>query len=133
MKVWISFARFELQADEDREGAVAAARSVFERASRAARDWDEKEARVMLLEAWLEFEESDGDESSQEKVRKMIPKKVKKRRKRENEDGSDGGYEEYWDYIFPNEGSLAPHLKLLDRAKAWKLPEPQPSTSSHTS
>ena len=123
VKVWISFARFELQADEDEEAAVRAARSVFERACRIARDWEDKEARTMLLESWLEFELEKGDDSTKRKVRDLMPRKVKKRRKKQTEDGSDAaGWEEFWDYIFPSETNAMPHLKLLEKAKAWKAP-----------
>ena len=122
VKVWISFARFELQANDDEEAASRAARSIFDRANRAARDWEEKEARTMLLEAWLEFELERGDDSTRRKVRDLMPRKVKKRRKKQTEDGSDAGWEEFWDYIFPSETSAVPHLKLLEKAKAWKVP-----------
>jgi len=36
------------------------------------------------------------------------------------EEGMDAGMEEYFDYIFPDEAAAAPHLKLLEAAKAWK-------------
>lgn len=120
VKVWISFAKFELGADEDVGNAVRAARSVFERASRVAKNWEDKESRMMLLEAWQEFEDEVGDESSRQKVKSMIPKKVKKRRKRQTDDGSDAGWEEYYDYIFPSEGPAMPNMRFLEKAKAWK-------------
>lgn len=33
---------------------------------------------------------------------------------------SDAGWEEYFDYIFPDEESAQPNLKLLAMAKKWK-------------
>ena len=120
VKVWISFAKFELGADEESSHAVGAARSVFERASRVAKNWEDKESRILLLEAWQEFEEEYGDDSSRQKVTNMMPKKVKKRRKRQTDDGSDAGWEEYFDYIFPSEGPAMPNLGFLEKAKAWK-------------
>lgn len=33
---------------------------------------------------------------------------------------SDAGWEEYYDYIFPDEVSAQPNLKLLAMAKKWK-------------
>ncbi|RWS03958.1 crooked neck-like protein 1 [Dinothrombium tinctorium] len=119
VKVWISFARFELQANEN-EAGVSQARSVFERANRAFRNSGEKEARLLLLEAWQEFENEHGSDRSREMVAKEMPKKVKKRRKIQTEDGTDAGWEEYYDYIFPNDEAAKPHLKLLEMAKKWK-------------
>ena len=78
------------------------------------------EQRVMLLEAWRDFETAHGDPDSQERVKRKLPKKVKKRRKIQLEDGSEGGWEEYWDYIFPEDDASAPGLKLLELAKQWK-------------
>jgi hypothetical protein len=34
---------------------------------------------------------------------------------------ADGGLEEYVDLVFPDEGAYAPNMKLLERAKAWKM------------
>ena len=39
---------------------------------------------------------------------------------------SDAGWEEYYDYIFPDETAAQPNLKLLAMAKKWK--EQQAST-----
>ena len=33
----------------------------------------------------------------------MMPKKVKKRRQLQTDDGVDAGWEEYFDYIFPDD------------------------------
>ena len=49
-----------------------------------------------------------------------MPKKVKKRRRVQREDGSEGGWEEYWDYVFPDDTANAPALKLLEMARMWK-------------
>ena len=77
-----------------------------------------RDERVMLIEAWLEFERDSGDEESLEKVKKKLPKKVEKRRKVYRDDGCDG-WEEYWDYVFPDDSSSS-NLKLLEMAKLWK-------------
>ena len=45
---------------------------------------------------------------------------MKKRRKVQTEDGSDQGWEEYFDYIFPEDEAAKPNLKLLAMAKMWK-------------
>merc|ERR1712010_157152 len=79
-----------------------------------------KEERLMLLEAWRDFEREDGDEKSQAEVHQLLPRRVKKRRKVQGEDGSDQGWEEYFDYIFPEDEAAKPNLKLLAMAKMWK-------------
>ena len=33
---------------------------------------------------------------------------------------SDAGWEEYYDYIFPEDAANQPNLKLLAMAKLWK-------------
>ena len=38
----------------------------------------------------------------------------------QTEDGSDQGWEEYFDYIFPEDEAAKPNLKLLAMAKMWK-------------
>merc|ERR1719173_232569 len=74
----------------------------------------------MLLEAWKEFERDEGDEKSQAEVQQLLPRRVKKRRKIQSEDGSDQGWEEYFEYIFPEDEADKPNLKLLAMAKMWK-------------
>merc|ERR1719435_247746 len=74
----------------------------------------------MLLEAWRDFEVEDGNEKTQQEVAQLLPRRVKKRRKVEAEDGSDQGWEEYFDYIFPEDEAAKPNLKLLAMAKMWK-------------
>lgn len=41
----------------------------------------------MLLESWRSFEQDVGSESTQERVAKLMPERVKKRRKLQAEDG----------------------------------------------
>lgn len=55
LQVWISFARFELGCGEGSE-AILQARHVYEKANKSLRSANEKEERLMLLEAWKEFE-----------------------------------------------------------------------------
>ena len=42
---------------------------------------------------------------------------------------SDAGWEEYFDYIFPDDVGAQPNLKLLEKAKQWKLKKPQEEES----
>ncbi|XP_077166467.1 crooked neck-like protein 1 isoform X3 [Paroedura picta] len=118
VKVWISFAQFELSAGKD--DSLSRCRQIYEEANKTMRNCEEKEERLMLLESWRNFEEEFGTESSKERVEKLMPEKVKKRRKLQAEDGSDAGWEEYYDYIFPEDAANQPNLKLLAMAKLWK-------------
>merc|ERR1711973_907708 len=118
VKVWLSYAQFELQVEH--EDRIQQARHVYEQANKELRRSREKEERLMLLEAWRDFEREDGDEKSQAEVQQLLPRRVKKRRKVQTEDGSDQGWEEYFDYIFPEDEAAKPNLKLLAMAKMWK-------------
>ncbi|NXN88876.1 CRNL1 protein, partial [Bombycilla garrulus] len=118
VKVWISLAQFELSAG--REERLLRCRQVYEEANKAMRSCEEKEERVMLLESWRSFEEEFGTEATKERIDKLMPEKIKKRRKLQAEDGSDAGWEEYYDYIFPEDTANQPNLKLLAMAKLWK-------------
>lgn len=51
------------------------------------RNCEEKEERLMLLESWRDFEKEFGSDGTMERVRKLLPEKVKKRRKLTAEDG----------------------------------------------
>jgi crooked neck len=81
----MSFAQFELAAGDD--GAVERARRVYEKASTALRGVHDKEERVLLLEAWREFENSHGDEESQAKMQARLPRRIKRRQRVQAEDG----------------------------------------------
>jgi len=118
VKVWLSYAQFENQVDHD--DRLDQTRHVYEQANKALRQAREKEERLMLLEAWRDFEKEEGDEKTQSQVSELMPRRVKKRRKIESEDGSDQGWEEYFDYIFPEDEAAKPNLKLLAMAKMWK-------------
>lgn len=134
VKVWMSYAQFEMscaesQDDEEENSAeasdrsamaVSLARRVYERANTSLRSVSDKEERVLLLEAWRTFEETHGDESSLEKVKQRMPRRIKRRQRVQAEDGTEEGWEEFFDYIFPEDESAKPNLKLLANAKLWK-------------
>ncbi|GJW49575.1 hypothetical protein Tco_0090926 [Tanacetum coccineum] len=73
----------------------------------------------MLLEEWLTMESGFGELGDIELVRVKLPKKLKKRRQIEIDDDVPAGYEEYIDYLFPEE-SQASNLKILEQAYKWK-------------
>lgn len=127
VKVWISWAQFEIGVpdseeeggDEERpvsEEAKARARKIFERAHKTFKEKDLKDERVALLNAWKSFETTHGSPEDLEKIEKQMPRKVKKRRKiDENE------YEEYMEYVFPADDESAAKLsKFMANAYKWK-------------
>ncbi|XP_064245131.1 crooked neck-like protein 1 [Passer domesticus] len=118
VRVWLSLARFELSAQH--EERLQRCRHVYQEANKAMRRCEEKEERVMLLESWRSFEDEFGTDATKEKIDKLMPEKIKKRRKLQAGDGSDAGWEEYYDYIFPEDTASQPNLKLLAMAKLWK-------------
>ncbi|KAK9275231.1 hypothetical protein L1049_022493 [Liquidambar formosana] len=77
-----------------------------------------KEERAMLLEEWLNVESSFGELGDVNLVRVKLPKKLKKRKQIVAEDGP-AGYEEYIDYLFPEEAQTT-NLKILEAAYRWK-------------
>ena len=135
VKVWMSYAKFESSLSH--EEAVSNARSVYERANKALRASESSEERAMLLESWREFEKEHGTVQSIEAVCKKLPRRVKRKRKVYLEDGSDAGWEEYWDYLFPEDENAATSLKVLQMARMWKrkqaLGEESSSSSSEES
>ena len=56
--MWLSYAQFELSVND--ENSMQRTRGVYKQANGALKDCDEKEERLMLLEAWREFEVSNG-------------------------------------------------------------------------
>ncbi|KAF2145331.1 uncharacterized protein K452DRAFT_283690 [Aplosporella prunicola CBS 121167] len=135
VKVWISYAHFEINvpdegeeeeaADEDEERPVSdeakqRARKVFERAYKSMKDKELKEERVALLNAWKSFEQTHGTAADVDRVERQMPKRVKKRRRLETADGGME-FEEYMDYVFPADTESEAKLsKLLQRAQEWK-------------
>ncbi|KXH29700.1 pre-mRNA-splicing factor CLF1 [Colletotrichum nymphaeae SA-01] len=126
VKVWISYAHFELNIPEDEEEAEEEApiskeakmraRKVFERAHKSMRDKELKEETVTLLNAWLSFERIHGGDDEIENVQKLMPRKTKRRRRLE-----DDSFEEYIDYVFPADDKQTQNLSnLLAMAQAWK-------------
>lgn len=132
VKVWISYAHFEISVPENEEEeeeeedeeteqpvseeAKSRARKIFERAHKIMREKDLKDERVSLLNAWLSFERAHGSEEEIESVQKQMPRKVKKRRRLE-----DDTWEEYLDYVFPADDQQAKSLSsIMAMAQKWK-------------
>ncbi|XP_065095414.1 protein crooked neck [Ochlerotatus camptorhynchus] len=120
VKVWISFAKFEMAAENEDNINVQLSRRVYERANDSLKNAAEKESRVLILEAWRDFEKDHGDQENLLKVMAKMPRKVKKRQKIISESGVEEGWEEVFDFIFPEDEMARPNLKLLAAAKNWK-------------
>jgi len=81
----------------------------------------------LVLENWHSVEEANRTDKV-EYVRAKFPKRVKKRRKIQSEvknaaEEEVGGWEEYFDYIFPEDEAASGagrNLKLLQMAQKWK-------------
>jgi len=131
IKVWLSYATFEmsLASIEGFEGA----RKVFQRANSAMKHEDSKEERMLVIRSWKEFEEAHGTPESLLSVEKQEPKELKRRRKVVTDDGTDAGWEEYTDYVFPEDDEAQPTLKLLSIAKNWRKDAENADSSSSDS
>ena len=125
VKVWLSFTKFESSVPSN--DATENAREVYRRADQALKMSESREERVMLLESWLQFEREQGN--NMDEVEQKMPKRVKKKRKIYRDDGTDGGWEEYWDYVFPDDASASSNLKLLQMARLWKQKQQDNSSS----
>jgi crooked neck len=80
-----------------------------------------KDERVLLLDAWRVLEQEKGDAESVAKVEKKLPRRIKRKRMRKDDNGNDLGWEEYFDYQFPDDDDQgAANLKILEMAAKWK-------------
>ncbi|KAF1989394.1 putative cell cycle control protein [Aulographum hederae CBS 113979] len=134
VKVWMTYAQFEMSIPDETEEVEAAeeedeelekpvseaaktrARAIFTRANKCMKEKELKEDRVTLLNAWKTFEHECGTAEDIEKVEKQMPRRVKRRRKLD-----DDSFEEYMDYLFPaDDEKEAGMSKLLQMAHKWK-------------
>ncbi|CAN8290067.1 unnamed protein product [Cochlearia groenlandica] len=118
-KVWVSFAKFEASTTTQQGGGGDGrdrARAVFNRAYSFYKDSapELKEERATLLDEWLGMEMSFGKLGDVS----VVQSKLKKRKSITLEDVSKE-YEEYNDYLFPEESQTA-NLKILEAAYKWK-------------
>lgn len=128
VKVWLSYAWHML----DQAHSIEGARAVMNQALSHFKDKEPelKEERLMLLENWLQLEQRACTDQV-DKVKVKFPKRVKKRRKLKIVDSATGqdvtgeeeeGWEEYYDYVFPEDEAVGPakNLKILQMAHKWK-------------
>lgn len=117
LKVWVSWAEFEL----NKAGDVGRARALYKRANASlAESGAQANERLLLLETWKKFESGYGDDSSVSAIEQLLPRRVKKRRQITADDGTDAGWEEYFEYIFPEDQASQINFKLLDAARRWR-------------
>jgi len=133
VRVWIAHALFEVDGDDGDDanrsdekpvlerGGLQAARDIFQRGYNTLKEQGLKEERVLLLNSWrdAEMRTPGGNVAS---VEAKLPRKIKMRRAATDEAGAGaaGGWEEYYDYLFPDDEQGAPGLKLLENALKWK-------------
>lgn len=132
VKVWISYAMFELQIPDENaeveadnedeevevpitEEAKANARKVFTRAWQHFKSAGDKPSRVILNDAWAQFEAVHGTPDTIASVTKQTPYTVTKTRKLE-----DGSSQEYVDYVFPTDEADKTFTSFLENARKWK-------------
>ncbi|PVU94335.1 hypothetical protein BB561_002632 [Smittium simulii] len=126
IKVWVSYAQFECSIARDQHSETATdsdvsnnqvqrSRVIFERSYKHYKKLSKASPRKSILEAWRSFEVEFGDKDTLANVDKLMPNKVKKRRALE-----DGSWEEYFDFIFPDDQDQMPNIKLLEMARKWK-------------
>ena len=117
VKVWISYAQFEASSIGH---GMKAARDIFERGYDLLKNDGLKEERILLLDAWRILEKAKGDHSSITAVEAKMPRRIKRKRLRKDETSGEG-WEEYFDYCFPDEqGAAGSNLKILEMAAKWK-------------
>merc|ERR1712226_1124364 len=105
VKVWISYAQFE---GSPIGNGVEVGRSIFEKASDQLKGEGTPEDRVLLLDAWRVFEKAKGDSTSVAAVEAKMPRRVKRKRMRTDDtSGAKLGWEEYFDYHFPDDDGAA--------------------------
>eukprot|EP01138_Halocafeteria_seosinensis_P004022 gb/GECG01004113.1/.p1 GENE.gb/GECG01004113.1/~~gb/GECG01004113.1/.p1 ORF type:complete len:766 (+),score=139.72 gb/GECG01004113.1/:1-2298(+) len=121
----IKTAKSESENEAMRNQATPSTVSAQSSAGQSNDDWvlDLKEQRVMLLESWRKFELSLGAGNSDrvKEVTDQMPKRVKRKRQVYSSDGvTPAGWEEYYDYVFPEENKAAGSMKILQMAQMWK-------------
>lgn len=128
VKVWISYAKFEQEIKENIK-----ARAVYENSYNYFKQSGLKEERLLILENWISLEEQNNEDEKVAELRKILPNKVKRRRKinKGNETepqvvdknepiNTEEGWEEYFDYIFPDDEDQKKSLKILEHAMKWQ-------------
>jgi crooked neck len=112
LKVWVSFANFETSVPS--ADAMDRARAVLQRAYDSLKEQDLTTERILLLEAWKDLELRNDPDANLDTLLARFPRTVPNRRE------TDEGWEEYTEYIFPEDEIKQPAGKLLAIAHKWK-------------
>lgn len=120
LKVWLSFTKFEKE-----QKNYKSMRKLYNEADNFFKGKDNfKEHRKLLIDAWVADEELIGDEAKIKEAKSKLPREVVRQRRImiEGEVGEteEGHYEEYTDFIFPDDQINYKVPKLLLRANEWK-------------
>ena len=123
VKVWISYAQFECTplGRGIKEGAREVLQTAYQQLQQ--QPGGGKEERVLLLDAWRVLEKAHGDADSVAAVEARLPRRIKRKRMRYDGDGNELGWEEYFDYQFPDDddtSGAANNFKILEMAAKWK-------------
>ncbi|CCF56600.1 hypothetical protein KAFR_0B03040 [Kazachstania africana CBS 2517] len=138
-KVWISYAMYEYSTPTNAQSAkmqeatadledldeiefeptienLRAARKIYEEALVYYKRLDDKKNRMLIFEAYQQFENNFGSTEDQEGVKARMPTRISKIIQEQ------GVEREYIDYIFPDDTkpSISSTSKLLQLAKKWK-------------
>ena len=142
IKVYISYGQFECTSIGS---GIAKAREIFQQAYQYFKSLNNndhmnhsnngKEERVLLLDAWRALEKVHGTMDDVAVVERKMPRRIKRKRMRYDDSPNDGhrtelGYEEYFDYQFPDDDqdatatgetvAAAARFKMLEMAAKWK-------------
>jgi crooked neck len=138
VKVWLSYAKFEQEIDEPLKS-----RKIFDRSYNYFKEKGMKEERLLILENWIKLEELLEDEEMLRNLIARKPEKIKKRRpiRKEGDESTmaidysavphtpedhpeEFGWEEYYDYIFPDDIEAKKELKIISKALQWFKEKP---------
>jgi crooked neck len=98
-----------------------AGRDIFGKAYDILKQDDLKEERVLLLDAWRQLEKEKGTAAKVAEIEAKMPRRIKKKRMRTDPvSGAELGWEEYYDYAFPDDKKAGGNLKILEMAAKWK-------------
>eukprot|EP00928_Gymnodinium_smaydae_P011410 TRINITY_DN14213_c0_g1_i2.p1 TRINITY_DN14213_c0_g1~~TRINITY_DN14213_c0_g1_i2.p1 ORF type:complete len:674 (+),score=201.35 TRINITY_DN14213_c0_g1_i2:120-2141(+) len=112
VRVYVAYSEFEALTCQSMENC----RKGLEQGLQHFKAENRSDERAMLLEHWLKLEKEHGDEANVESLTNRQPKRVKKRRRV----GDEETFEEYMDYVFPDDAKGQQNLKILEMAREWK-------------
>lgn len=112
LRSWISLALFEAV----EASSVESARLIFQEAVGSMKGVEGRSAeRAEMVQSWLEFEHEFGDADTTADVQQMMPRRITRRRKLPT-----GEFQDYTDFLFPDDATAASHLRILEAAQQWK-------------